>query len=31
MIHKIIGVGAGPNNLSIFALTKKISRENFLF
>ncbi|ECK2140848.1 hypothetical protein FQW43_13685 [Salmonella enterica subsp. enterica serovar Enteritidis] len=30
MIHKIIGVGAGPNNLSIFALTKKISREKFL-
>ncbi|EPO2859460.1 SidA/IucD/PvdA family monooxygenase, partial [Salmonella enterica subsp. enterica serovar Newport] len=30
MIHKIVGVGAGPNNLSIFALTKKISREKFL-
>ncbi len=30
MIHKIIGVGAGPNNLSIFSLTKKISNEKFI-
>lgn len=29
-MNKMIGIGAGPNNLSVFALYKKISHEGFL-